>query len=643
MLRNPSWSITPMLLLPLALLQQSGRAQETPPASAERTVEVNALAFHKNSDGVEWGSVYPTQITVGGRPDGKPRIGFVESDVSATGAQWRSAGWSAAINAAQLTDFDPRAMQVTYAFEGRLDGPSAGALLTVGVLAAVRGDTPRADAAMTGSINPDGTIGPVGGIQHKIAGAAAMGKKLVLIPSDSRILRDEKAQEDIDLVEHGRKLGVEVVQVSDIYTAYHLMTGKELPRPELSQNLKIKREAAELEKIKFKFWMDHYKSALAKIADLAQQPGGADEEGDEDHGAIELLNGSEELARRGQKLLNEGEFTAAYSDALFASVGAYMAMERARCRYAFRNGGLEQMIARIRNNRWLTSELDLVGGMLRAKPPRTCDELNSYIEACNAYIEALAYQALAEEQLAAIPADDEDRAFELGIAAAQNQIIAWLDVLVTRDSLDFMALETGPAIPADAPVLWIADFFRRGARANHAVFESLVIEPIANAAGTANAMMRLMLDRKDERCAIARLLQDKVAGRIATHFADGPARPYAELALAISMYELEASLLAKYYSLSARLDERMEISEVKSEGTLNSWLEFSEDQTRRNLNSLHQQGVMPTASLQLCSLAHIMRHRKLDDKLDALGHLWEANLNAAAIRYLLSATQAAKK
>ncbi len=77
-------------------------------------------------------------------------------------------------------------MHVSFEYEGKVDGPSAGALMTIGVLAAVRGDTPKPDAAMTGTINPDGTIGPVGGIRFKIEGAAEKGMKLVLIPAGIR-------------------------------------------------------------------------------------------------------------------------------------------------------------------------------------------------------------------------------------------------------------------------------------------------------------------------------------------------------------------------------------------------------------------------------------------------------------------------
>lgn len=605
-----------------------------PTAPEMRTVEVNVLAYHTNPDGSEAGSMYPTQITVGGRTDNKPRVGFVESEVSATGAQWRSAGWSAALTAAQLTDFNPMAMQVTYTFEGRLDGPSAGALMTIGVLAAVRGDTPRADAAMTGTINPDGTIGPVGGIVHKIAGAAAAGKKLVVIPSDSRIQRDKGSNQDVDLIAHGRKLGVEVRQVSDIYTAYRLMTGKELPRPPQADSLEVGHEANEMEKIKFKFWMDHYKTALQKIADLQQQPGGEDEEGDEDEGTIELLETGAEQAKRAQKLLNEGKFSAGYSDAVFAAVKAYLAMERSRCRQAFRNGGLDGMIARLRSNQWLANEVDLTAGLLRARPPKTFDQLNMYIEACNAFIEALAYQTLAEEQLSMLPEDDEDKAYPQAIDAAQNQIVAWLDLQVVRDNLDFMGLEAGQVIPPEVPVFSISDFYRRGAQANHAVFEALVIEPTATAVGAPTKAIRLMLNGKDERYAISRVLMDKVRGRLNDYFGESTARGYAELAMSISMYLQESTLLAKYYSLSAEMDEEMEISGVKSEGTLNDWLEFSEDQTRRNLGALARRGINPTAGVQLCEMAHLMRLRDLNDKLNAIGYLWEANLNAAVLRYL---------
>ena len=54
-----------------------------------------------------------------------------------------------------------------------IGGPSAGGTMTVGIIAALEGWSVRKDVMMTGMINPDGTIGPVGGILEKASAAAS--------------------------------------------------------------------------------------------------------------------------------------------------------------------------------------------------------------------------------------------------------------------------------------------------------------------------------------------------------------------------------------------------------------------------------------------------------------------------------------
>ena len=48
---------------------------------------------------------------------------------------------------------------------------------------------------MTGTINPDGTVGPVGGIPQKVEGAADEGIKTVLIPAGQRNTESDEAGE----------------------------------------------------------------------------------------------------------------------------------------------------------------------------------------------------------------------------------------------------------------------------------------------------------------------------------------------------------------------------------------------------------------------------------------------------------------
>ncbi len=70
-----------------------------------------------------------------------------------------------------------------------VDGPSAGAAITIALIAAIRGDSLNKAVYMTGTINNDKSIGPVGGIAEKALAAAANGSKIFLVPKgQSRIV-----------------------------------------------------------------------------------------------------------------------------------------------------------------------------------------------------------------------------------------------------------------------------------------------------------------------------------------------------------------------------------------------------------------------------------------------------------------------
>ena len=110
------------------------------------------------------------------------------------------------------------AMGVAYASTGS-DGPSAGAVMTVGFAALFKGDRIRRGIALTGTITTDGTIGPVGGIPDKIRAAVREGYRIILIPEGQRY----DPEWNIDRL--AWDLNVEVKEVSRIEEAYHLMTG----------------------------------------------------------------------------------------------------------------------------------------------------------------------------------------------------------------------------------------------------------------------------------------------------------------------------------------------------------------------------------------------------------------------------------
>ena len=66
-------------------------------------------------------------------------------------------------------------------------GPSAGATMTIAVICLLEKLNARNDVIMTGMINPDGSIGPVGGIYEKGEASAMHGAKYFLIPKGQSI------------------------------------------------------------------------------------------------------------------------------------------------------------------------------------------------------------------------------------------------------------------------------------------------------------------------------------------------------------------------------------------------------------------------------------------------------------------------
>lgn len=99
-----------------------------------------------------------------------------------------------------------------------MGGPSAGAAMAVGFIAVFKQDAIHRGVALTGTLEPDGQIGPVGGIAGKVRAAAREGYHTILIPAGQ--LNDPRWQ----LGSLALELNVTLKEVSSIDEAYALMT-----------------------------------------------------------------------------------------------------------------------------------------------------------------------------------------------------------------------------------------------------------------------------------------------------------------------------------------------------------------------------------------------------------------------------------
>ncbi|HKN87424.1 MAG TPA: S16 family serine protease [Nitrospiraceae bacterium] len=100
------------------------------------------------------------------------------------------------------------------------DGPSAGAVMAVGFLAVLRGDPIIRGIALTGTLESDGRVGPVGAISDKVRAAAREHYRMVLVPQGQ--LNDPRW----DLIGLGMQLNLTIKEVGTVQEAYEIMTGR---------------------------------------------------------------------------------------------------------------------------------------------------------------------------------------------------------------------------------------------------------------------------------------------------------------------------------------------------------------------------------------------------------------------------------
>ncbi|RLE55841.1 MAG: hypothetical protein DRJ40_07415 [Thermoprotei archaeon] len=220
--------------------------------SAEvKKVSVRAVAVSRTEEGKLVGTITTIEIAVL-----KPGNGTVYiSTTPLTELDMQAAAKVAAIVASELADVP----YVKYDFLINVraptvivGGPSASALMAVAMYALLKNLTLNTTVYMTGMVNPDGSIGPVGGILEKAEAVARAGGKVFLIPLGQRyvvtyetikqvigpITRIVRKPKVVDVVEYARKKwGLKVIEVGSVEEALQYFTGIEM---ELTYPRKLK-------------------------------------------------------------------------------------------------------------------------------------------------------------------------------------------------------------------------------------------------------------------------------------------------------------------------------------------------------------------------------------------------------------------
>jgi len=95
----------------------------------------------------------------------------------------------------------------------QVDGPSAGAAMTLLTISALSGRHVRSDFTITGTIEGNGGVGPVGGVDSKVEAAAREGLKVVAVPASGEVF------DTIMLSGLRQRLNITIIEVGTIEEA----------------------------------------------------------------------------------------------------------------------------------------------------------------------------------------------------------------------------------------------------------------------------------------------------------------------------------------------------------------------------------------------------------------------------------------
>jgi predicted S18 family serine protease len=137
---------------------------------------------------IQKGSIMNISVEIG---PGKGRV-LVQTK-PLMGVVFQGAANTAVSVAGNKTGFDLTKSDVIFSIDSgdriaEVDGPSAGALMTLLTISAIENRPINESLTMTGTITGDGRIGAIGGVVAKAAAAKESGKTLFLIPAENHLI-----------------------------------------------------------------------------------------------------------------------------------------------------------------------------------------------------------------------------------------------------------------------------------------------------------------------------------------------------------------------------------------------------------------------------------------------------------------------
>ncbi len=620
---------------------QNGSTVLPLPATPSKAL-VDAM-FVKLGVGVASGGSTPVKLSTSPNSDGSVQVGVYEELAGGTGAQWRAGVWVSAFVAASTLGKDLTDFTFSASSGGYIDGASASGLMAGGFLAAITGEKIDPTVTMTGIINPDGTIGPVGGIPEKFTGSLEKGKKKLGYPIGMRWAKSEATGKLVDLVALAKTKGAAAVEVANVHEAYTLLTGKQLPEPVPVGEAEMALDADTVKAIdvKYKEWQQRLASEWAALLQLQQS-------GRLPSTLLVMASYAQQRAEQAERLHRQGLVAAAYRKMLSAWVYAASATDTYDVLTKVAAGDLAGALAAIASLDALDQTTAEVFEKIGAIKPATLGSHLLVMTAFQAALRGWGFKVFASDAVGRTRAYLESlgrrgRA-ELGSPELAEQLVAIVaptvlligrtvaETALASQELEFEIEHSVNYMCSIPNVKRMSTSFQSASVAGINYFDTLLVEPLAKSA-------RMSID--DARTRVAMIEPEYLVASMLAHLptADGLPKQlktsWGETSIAWNLmalagnelaYYSAAELVAKYYSLGVKTDVAGTPTAVEHDKAFSNMLASAERTARASARAARiATGAIPVQAKLAYQLAIVRRDGDLGDKLDALTSFWEAS------------------
>ena len=605
-------------------------------------VEVDFLWVRTGGERVYEGGVSRALLKVEKSTSGI-QVGVFESKPGGTGDLWRSAMWMAALTGTLTIGKNPldyRYSVETETLTNRVDGPSHGGLFAVAIMAALTGRTLDAEATMTGAVNPDGSIGPVGGIVRKLIAARSDGKKRFCYPLGQRFEPDPDSGELVDIQKLAEQEGVEVREVEDLAQAFRCMTGKGLKRasPVERSAMALSDEGFNTLKARTETWLKRSQEAYTASLKLAKS--------DKFESLWETASSQYDDA---SELLSQGLVSAAYWKAVGAYVSARTILLAAAMVDRLVTGDPVEALKVFSDvEEGSKRSLDQVFAALAEAAPDNVSRTIAMLDSYEAAISALVGRQFANAEYRdillkikeSVETGDDTSKLVKHFAKLHEPFseiaLAEVNAQMALDNLALAEIQSGGKPTKLKKIDAVARLYQGAASANIEYFNAIFVNLVAEAANKPpEAVIALLLDKEPSYRTAQFNLKMPQSGKM-EYARSGLPASLAKLAGALSSYFASSTLVAKFYSIGVKMDEDGDWKGVEREKAFIASLALAEEKARENAALARKYaGTVPESAKIAYQIGMVLRDRTdYEDKLDALEHFWRSSVWSQVAVYL---------